>query len=120
MRRFVPFIVLALGACDAPFEELYPAETFTFGEGSETIDVRAQYDPLERAWFTRSSSRFGKLTVKQRFEIFDLVEQKVGPKLCEGKPLKVEPEKIWSGHGATTIRYLPEIGAWQLVGECAD
>lgn len=120
MKRFVPLIVLALGACDAPFEEQYPRQTFTFGEGIETIDVRVQYDPLERAWFTRSSSRFGKLTDKQRFEIFDLVEQKVGPKVCEGKPLKIEPEEIWSRYDATTIRYLPQLGVWQLVGECAD
>ena len=118
--RALPLIAVMLAACSPLPDELWPAETHTFQEGERTILVRARWDPLERGWFTRLRvPNGGRLEPDDRAAVFDLVQNKLGPKICDGQPLEVEPEKIWSGHDATTIRYLPVNGEWQLVGTCA-
>jgi len=110
---------LALAACSSPLEELYPVQRYVFEQDGRTYDVRAQWDPFERGWFTQTALRHGRLEPGDRTRVFALVQQTLGPQLCEGNPLEVTPELVWTRHGQWTVRYLPEIGTWHLVGECA-
>ena len=120
MTRYLPLIALFLAACSSPFEEFLPAETHTFKSGTRTYVVRAQYDPFERGWFARVSLPNGmRLEPDDRAAVLNVVQDQLGPKVCDGEKLEVVPEVIWTRHGGKTIHYLPQIGMWQLVGTCA-
>lgn len=120
MQRLIPLIVLALGACTTTLDAVYPIERYAIDADGRTYLVRAQYDPIERGWFARVELPDDvRLEPDDRSKVFDVVQNKLGPKVCDdGRPLLVEPEEIWSGHDAKTIRYLPVNGVWQLVGVC--
>lgn len=110
--------VLALGGCSNPFEELYPIKRFSFKQDNRTYDVRAQWDPVARDWFTQTTLRYGRLERDDQGRVTRLVERTLGPQVCEGNRLKVTPADVWSGYDQTTVRYLPSNGAWHLVGAC--
>ncbi|MEM7056886.1 MAG: hypothetical protein AAF557_04810 [Pseudomonadota bacterium] len=119
MIRILPLIAMLLAACDQPLQELYPAERHTIETEQRTYLVRAEYDPFERGWFALVSvPDGGRLEPDDRFAVFDVVQNKLGPKVCDGAALEVKPEKIWTGHGAKSIRYMPVNGEWQLLGRC--
>lgn len=119
MIRFIPLVAVLLVACSPLPQELYPAEKHTFEADDRTYLVRAEYDPFERGWFAKVSRPDGlRLEPDDRFAVFDVVQNKLGPKLCEGTALEVKPEKIWTRHRGKSIRYLPGNGEWQLLGRC--
>ena len=51
MIRFSPLMLLALAACDAPLEQVYPRRTMVVEHQAVTYRLRAQYDPVQFAWF---------------------------------------------------------------------
>lgn len=120
MRTIALFCTaLALAGCSNPLEELWPAQKFAIEDAGRTYDIRTQYDPFERKWWTRVSVTGGRLEPDDRFTAFRIVQDQVGPKVCDdGAKIEVKPQKIWTRHGAETIRYLPENGTWILVGAC--
>ena len=122
MRRSLTALIslVVLGACSPLPEEVWPAETHTFTTDKRTYQVRAEFDPFEMGWFARVSvPNGGRLEPDDRFDVFDVVQKQLGPKVCEGANLTVEPEPLWTGHGGKSIRYLPVVGEWQLMGRCA-
>lgn len=119
MRWTIPLIFLGLAACDAPLEEAFPPQSFSFAQDGRTMDVRAQFDPLEYGWFVRVSDRNGRLELTDRPGVLTLVTQQVGPDLCEGAGMDLRPGNVITGFGAPRERYLPSIGEWQFVATCA-
>ena len=120
MRALLPLAVLALAACDPPLEELYPPRFYGFDRAGITYDVRAQYDPFARKWFTRVMSIERPLELDDAALASALVERDLGRELCEGNLLDVEPGEVWNPLAGDRVEFLEDLGAWHLVGSCTD
>jgi len=118
MTRLLPLMLVLLAACHNPFEELYPAENHVFGRGDRVIDVRAQFDAFERGYFAHIRSRHDRLEPHDRPMVYEIFREDLGRKLCDGAPLELVAERVWTGHGQHTIRYLPVYGEYVLMGRC--
>lgn len=120
MRALLPLAVLAMAACDPPLEELYPPRFYAFDRDGITYDVRAQYDPFARKWFTRVMSIERPLDADDGAFATALVEQDLGPQLCGGDYLAVQPGEVWNPLAGDRVEFLEDLGAWHLVGACSD
>ena len=116
----LPLAVLALAACEPPLEELFPPRFYTFEHEGIAYGVRAQYDPFERGWFTRVTSIELPLDADDLEFAVAMVENQVGPLVCGGMRLDVEPGDIWNDWAGNQVEFLEDVGAWQLVGRCSD
>lgn len=117
---------MILGACVGPLEGLIDPETFAVTRDEREIAVRAHYDPLEFAWFTRVYEPDGYLSYEDRALAIDVVRTDVGPQICgEGEVLAFEPGQVWNA----TLRfddntslglshYMEDTGEWRIVAEC--
>lgn len=117
--------IFALAACDPPLEEAWAPETYAFEKEGRALEVRAQYDPVEMGWFTRISEPDGRLELSDRPMVIDLVENQVGPELCDGNPLSFEPGEIWNARTGWSnnpakglSHYMSDNGEWQIVARC--
>ena len=117
MIRLIPLVLLALAACDSPFEEAWPRHTMTIDRGEEAYQVRAQFDPFERAWFARIWLVDRPIARDEGPEVVALFEQEVGPRLCDGAPIALKQGMVWTGD-SPRVNYLADLGHWQLVGSC--
>ena len=120
MRALLPLGVLVLAACDPPLDELYPARFYAFETDGITYQVRAQYDPFERGWFTRVTSIERPLHADDLAFATGLVENDLGPLVCDGNVLDVEPGDIWNPLAGDQIEFIEGPGSFQLVGRCGD
>ena len=120
MKYLIPLMFLGLAACDSVLEHQHPRQQFAIEHEGTVYDVSAQFDAIQRGWFARIAAPLGeRLEKSDRAQVFAVFERKLGPKVCDGDPLEVRPGRIWSGFGAEKIRYLHDLGQWQIVGHCA-
>ncbi len=118
MKRLAVLIVLALGACDGPFETPWPPQYLTTTYRDQVLDVRLQKDVLE-GWTAFLRGRDAKISKDAREDMIGIVANELGPKVCtDQRPLVVKPDgKIWHGYHET-VMYLPDLGAWKITGVC--
>jgi hypothetical protein len=119
MRRLMPLAVVALAACDPPMEEITPARYYSFEREGINYDLRAQFDPLEWGWFVRVWSLEVVLDGRDLARATQIVEQDLGPRLCGGEQMLVEPGEVWNDLAGDEIEQLPAFGGWQFVARCA-
>ena len=119
MRRLMPLAVLALAACDPPMTELTPPRFYSFEREGIIYDMRAQFDPYEWGWFVRVWSLEVDLDNRDLAGAMQVVEQDLGPRLCGGDQMVVEPGEVWNDLAGDQIQQLPEFGGWQFVARCA-
>lgn len=117
--------LLFLGACVGPVEHIWDPETFSVEREDRTFAVRAQYDPLELAWFTRVYEPDGYLSYDDRALAIEMVEAEVGPQVCDGNRLQFQPGQVWNAdlrlddnNSLGLSHYMEEIGEWRIVAEC--
>lgn len=117
--------VCAVAGCNAPLEEIWPTKTLSFSKEGRELDVRTQYDPVEGGWFTRVYDPRGRLEQTDRSLVLDLVENQVGPEVCDGKPLEFTPGEIWNARTGWSnnpakgfSHYMKTHGEWQIVATC--
>jgi hypothetical protein len=118
--------LLGLAACDPPFEQTWPPETFSFDRDGRVLEVRAQYDPVEGGWFTRVTNAAGRLERADQAMVMDLVQTQVGPELCDGQPLVAKAGEVWNARSGWSnnpakgrTHYMATNGEWQIVANCA-
>ena len=119
MRRLIPLIALAFAACDAPMEELWPRQNFAFDRDGRTYDVRVQYDPIEFGYYARVSWIGGKLTFQDRAAAIAVVEEQLGPELCNGGRLDHSAQGAFSHREGQPGQFLPDMGEWEIFTRCA-
>ncbi len=119
MRCLMPLAVLALAACDPPGQELFPPRFYSFEREGIAYDMRAQYDPFEVGWFVRVWSLEVDLDARDQASTIQIVEQDLGPRLCGGEQLLVEPGGVWNPLAGDQIEQLPDFAGWQFVARCA-
>lgn len=118
---------MVLGACVGPLEGLIDPETFEITRDERVFAVRAQYDPLEFAWFTRVWEPDGYLSYSDRTLAIEIVSKNVGPQVCgEGSVLTFEPGQVWNAGArlddSTSLglsHYMQDIGEWRIVATCS-
>jgi hypothetical protein len=118
MRRIMPLALVALAACDPPMTELFPPRFYGFEREGISYDLRAQYDPFESGWFVRVWSLETDLDARDLARTVQIVEQDLGPRLCEGDQMLVEPGEVWNPLAGDEIEPLPAFGGWQFVARC--
>ena len=119
MRRLMPLAVLALAACDPPLTEITPPRFYSFEREGIAYDMRAQYDPFEMGWFVRVWSLEVALDTRDLARTMQIVEQDLGPRLCGGEQMLVEPGEVWNPLAGDQIQQLPAYAGWQFVARCA-
>ncbi len=119
MRRLLPLAVMALAACDPPMTELTPPRFYTFEREGISYDMRAQFDPFVRGWFVRVWSIEVPMDARDEAIAKQLVEAQLGPRLCGGEPLRIEPGRVWNGQAGDGIEVLPDFPGYQFVARCA-
>ncbi len=119
MRRLMPLALVALAACDPPMTEITPPRFYSFESGGIDYDVRAQFDPLEWGWFVRVWSLEVPLDFRDEARAIQVVEQDLGPRLCGGEPMLVEPGEVWNPLAGDQVEFLPDFAGWQFVARCA-
>lgn len=120
MRRLLPFaLVLLLPACDPPMEEILPASYHTVDRGAVRYEVRAQFDPFERGWFVRVFSIQDPLGLDDVDLATSIVEEDLGPRVCDGGQLHVDPGEVWNPLAGDEMTYLVGLDTWQFVARCA-
>jgi len=119
-------VIAALSACVGPAEGLWDPETHIVEADGRTLSIRAQFDPLQFAWFTRAHEPNGYLSYGDRALVIAAVEQQVGPKLCDGQPLTFEPGQVWNAdlrlddnNSLGLSHYMEDIGEWRVVATCS-
>ena len=120
MRPFMPLAVLALAACDPPLEDMFPARFYSFEREGTVYEARAQFDPFEHGWFLRITSIERPLEVGDLELALALAKNGVGPLVCDGNALEVEPGGVWNPLAGDQIEFLDDLGTYQLVGRCTD
>lgn len=118
MRLLIPLILLGLTACDAPMEELAPPTDLSYTMDGEPLDVIAQFDPWHYAWFVHFSKRHTRLEEDDLAALEVLMRERIGPSVCEGRPMKVVNGNVIFDSGAPRVRYLPTNGEWKVVATC--
>ena len=118
MRRLMPLAVLALAACDPPLTEITPPRFYSFEREGIAYDMRAQFDPFEWGWFVRVWSLEVPLDLRDQGRVIQVVEQDLGPRLCGGEQMVVEPGEVWNPLAGDQIERLPDFGGWQFVARC--
>ena len=119
--------LVVLGGCVGPLEGMIDPETYTVTRDERIITVRAQYDPMEFAWFTRVWEPDGYLTYDDRALAIEIVSQNVGPQVCgEGSALAFEPGQVWNAalrlddnNSLGLSHYMEETGEWRIVATCS-
>lgn len=120
MRALLPLAVLALAACSPPMQELYPARFYSFARDGVPYELRAQYDPFERGWFVRVNSLTGPLPLASQGVVMAMMQENLAPAICDSGALAIKQGHVWNQFAAEEVLFLPELGAWQVVGRCAD
>ena len=119
MRRLMPIALLALAACDPPMTEITPPRFYSFESEGVDYDLRAQFDPLEWGWFVRVWSLELPLDLRDQARAMQVVEQELGPRLCGGEQMVIDPGDVWNPLAGDEIEFLPAYGGWQFVARCA-
>lgn len=120
MRAFLPLAVLVLAGCEPPLQELFPPRFYSFEEDGITYNLRAQYDPFVRGWFTRVTSVERPLNADDLVFALGMVENRLGPLVCEQMRLDVDQGDIWNDWAGNRIEFLEDLGTYQMVGRCSD
>lgn len=120
MRAVLPLAVLGLAACDGPLEELFPPRFYSFDRAGITYEARAQFDPFEMGWFVRILSIEAPLEAEDVEIATRIAEADLGPLLCDGNALDVEPGGVWNPLAGSQVAYMEDLDAWHLVGRCTD
>lgn len=120
MRALLPLAVLALAACDPPLEELHSPRYYTLERGGVPYEARAQFDPFERGWFIRVTSLVSPLEIENQAVVFAAVQEGLAPQLCESGALAIKQGDVWNPLAVKEVLFLPDLGAFQLVGRCSD
>ena len=120
MRALMPLAVLALAACDPPFEERFPSRFYTISHHTVPYEMRAQYDPFERGWFIRVTSLTHPLELSSEPSVLAAIQQQLAPSLCESGALAIRQGEVWNPFTVKEVLFLPELGAFQFVGRCSE
>jgi hypothetical protein len=120
MRALMPLAVLALAACDPPLEEVFPARFYSFEQDGIVYEARAQFDPFEHGWFLRVTSIEVPMEADDLDLAVSLAENAVGPLVCDGDALDVEPGGVWNPLAGGQVEFLEYLDTFQLVGRCTD
>lgn len=115
MRQVIPLVFLALAACDAPMEELWPRQNFAFDRDERTYEVRVQYDPFELGYYARVWWPGGPLTAADGPAAIAVVEEQLGPELCNGGRLSSRTR----GESGQAGLLLAQMGQWEIFARCA-
>ncbi|MEL6999396.1 MAG: hypothetical protein AAFP68_14120 [Pseudomonadota bacterium] len=118
MKRFLPLVLLALAACDAPLEEFWPRQNFEMTQDGKAYLVRVQSDPLDFTYFTRVTNPTYSLTENDREAVLELIKTGVGGKIC--KTGEMYPDDLLLGRfpNQSPVRFLPTLGTFQVVTKC--
>ncbi len=119
MRRLLPLAVMALAACDPPMTELTPPRFYTFDREGVSYDMRAQFDPFVWGWSVRVWSIEVPMDARDVAVAMQLVEQDLGPRLCGGEPMRINPGADWDGLTGDHIQFLPTFPGYQFRARCA-
>jgi hypothetical protein len=111
--------VTALAACDPPLDVPYPAERIGVTRDGASYDAVARYDPVQLAYSVRVWPRMLAGRPLAREEAVALVEERVGPELCEGAPLAVRESRFSLFGDREAARPLESIGGWRILARCA-
>ena len=120
MRVFMALCLLTLAACDPPLEEVFPARFYSFDRDGIIYETRAQFDPFEHGWFVRVTSIQSPLGPNDLDFALSIAENDLGPHICDGNALGVEPGNVWNPAAGDQIEYLAGLGTYSLVGRCTD
>ena len=115
---FAPLCLMVLIGCADVREHVYPDQTLTFRRDENIYAVDLKFHPAGANWVARVWSIHRDLTAEDRDLVFDLVEHDVGPVLCDGDPLQVEPGARLNPLSGEGVMYFPTIGEWRLIGSC--
>ena len=121
MRRSLTTMMLAflLSACSDTKERIYPTKTFSFERDGVTYVVEADYDQVGFVWVTHTWSAGRALTAKDKALVMELVTQKVGPQICDGRQLAVTGGTALNPLAGDDVLFLERAGEWRLAGSCA-
>ncbi|HET7410961.1 MAG TPA: hypothetical protein VFJ13_12255 [Paracoccaceae bacterium] len=118
MRAFLAVCLLTLAACDPPLEEVFPARFYSFDRGGIVYETRAQFDPFEHGWFVRVTSIQDPLEADDLDFALALTETDLGPLICGGNALDVEPGEVWNPLAGDQVEFLDDLDSFQFVGRC--
>jgi len=109
-----------MGACSAPLEDPVSPERHSIVRDGVVYTAIARFDTLQQGYFTRIYPVMLQDRALDRTLAIDLVEQDLGPTLCEGQPLSHDETGALSLFGYTNaIDPLPSLGGWQILASCA-
>lgn len=118
MKRCIPLILLGLAACDAPLEEFWPRQNYTFEKDDRTYMVRVQSDPLDFTYYTRVTTPLYNLGEEDRDAVVALVENELGAKICKSGKMYLDDFLEWRLHNDDPVLLLKTIGTYQVVSKC--
>ncbi|MEM6489345.1 MAG: hypothetical protein AAF677_13940 [Pseudomonadota bacterium] len=96
------------------------AETVVAFEGRD-YRVMTDYAVAHQAWMTwvKLDGAVLQPSAKDRAAAVALVETRVGPALCEGRPMQTLPQPHSNSVRPDPVFYQPESGRWVVLAACA-
>ena len=119
MKHWIVLAAFTLSGCaGSMFDDIWAPKNLTLTEDDKTYLVRVQSDPVDFTYFSRVTNPTFDLTKDDREAVVKLVENQVGPVMCDGKPMHLETILLGRFPDRDPVRYLPSLGTYQLVTKC--
>ena len=119
MKHWILLATLGLSGCAGGLlDDIWAPKELTLEADDRTYLVRVQSDPVDFTYFSRVTNPTFDLAKEDREAVVKLVENQVGPVMCDGKKMHLETFLLGRFPDRDPVRYLPSLGTYQLVTKC--
>ncbi|MEM9138786.1 MAG: hypothetical protein AAGB15_03060 [Pseudomonadota bacterium] len=121
MTRSLPLILaaMALGSCGAVNDAAFPVKDNRIVLDDQAFKVQSRYDPSIPGYLNGITLEGGRLTGADRARVIALVENQVGPLICDGgAKMKFTEGAIWGGVGPDYAFFQDKSARWIIMAPC--
>lgn len=119
MKHLILIAALGVSGCAGGLvDDIWAPKNLTLQADEKTYLVRVQSDPVDFTYFSRVTNPTYDLTKEDREAVVKLVQEQVGPEMCEGKKMHLETILLSRFPDRDPVRFLESLGTYQLVTKC--
>ncbi|MEM6625050.1 MAG: hypothetical protein AAF674_22765 [Pseudomonadota bacterium] len=109
---------LALLGCQSIDDAAFPTRELAVEFEGNAYKVINNYDPTVPGYFNWVSAVDGRMKGSDRALAIRVVEEAVGPQVCDGQNMVFEEGAIWGGVGPNYATFQPTIHRWIIIADC--